>query len=77
MASSSSSHYHYHKDDDDELTAIFDDYFENQDFIPETNERKKVFLSRETGKNATRISGMIILAKLPHTRKIYFVDVFG
>uniref|UniRef100_A0A0D3CKR9 DDE Tnp4 domain-containing protein n=1 Tax=Brassica oleracea var. oleracea TaxID=109376 RepID=A0A0D3CKR9_BRAOL len=63
----SSSHYHYHKDDDGE--------FENPDFIREPKEQKNVFLSRETGKNATRSSGMIILAKLQHSLTIYFGDV--
>ena len=64
----SSSHYHYHKDDDGE--------FENPDFIREPKEQKNVFLSRETGKNATRSSGMIILAKLQHSLTIYFGDGF-
>ena len=67
----SSSHYHYHKDDDNEFDSIFDDLLENLDFIPEPKERKKLFLSRETGKKATTSSGMIILSKLQHTRTIY------
>ena len=71
-----SSHYYYHKDDDDEFDSIFDDYFENPDLIPEPKERKNVFLSRETGKKATRSSGMITLAILQHTLPSYSGDGF-
>uniref|UniRef100_A0A0D3BEJ6 Myb-like domain-containing protein n=1 Tax=Brassica oleracea var. oleracea TaxID=109376 RepID=A0A0D3BEJ6_BRAOL len=53
--------------DEDEFDSIFDDYFENLDLIPEPKERKNVFLSRETGKKATRSSGMITFAILQHT----------
>ena len=60
----SSSHYHYHKGDDDEFDSIFEDIYENLDFIPEPKERKNLFLSRETGKKATTTSGIIILATL-------------
>ena len=43
----SSSHYHYHNGDDDELDTVFDDIFEDADFIPEPKERKTYFY-RET-----------------------------
>ena len=50
----SSSHYHYHNGDDDEFDSIFEDIFENLDFIPEPKERKKrIFIerNREEGHN--------------------------
>ena len=72
----SSSHYHYHKDNDDELDDIFEDLFEDFDFNPTPKERKNEFLSRDTGRKAIRSSGMIILAKLQHTRTIYSGDGF-
>ena len=72
----SSSHYHYHNGDDDELDTVFDDIFEDADFIPEPKERKNVFLSRDTERKATTSFGMIIFATLQHTRTICSGDGF-
>ena len=72
----SSSHYHYHKDDDAELESMFEEFLEIPDIIPEPKERKNVFLLRETEKTVTRSFGMIILAKLKHSRTIYSGDGF-
>ena len=72
----SSSHYHYHKDDDADFESPFEEFFNNYAPIPEPKERKNVFLSRETGKKATRSSGMITLAILQHILPSYSGDGF-
>ena len=72
----SSSHYHYHKDDDAEFESMFEEFLEIPDIFSEPKERKNIFLLRETEKTVTRSFGMIILAKLQHSRTIYSGDGF-
>uniref|UniRef100_A0A0D3BTF9 DDE Tnp4 domain-containing protein n=1 Tax=Brassica oleracea var. oleracea TaxID=109376 RepID=A0A0D3BTF9_BRAOL len=72
----SSSHYHYHKDDDADFETPFEEFFNNYAPIPEPKERKNVFLSRETGKKATKNYGIIIFLKLQHTLTNYSGDEY-
>uniref|UniRef100_A0A0D3C914 DDE Tnp4 domain-containing protein n=1 Tax=Brassica oleracea var. oleracea TaxID=109376 RepID=A0A0D3C914_BRAOL len=52
----SSSHYHYHKDDDHEFDSMFEDIFENPNFIPEPKKRKpRIHIERNREEGHTKL----------------------